>query len=83
MADGAVSPIMSLYKIFAGTSRWPSAKPTVSFTGYGGSEPANAPCAPHIPLWYWGGESVAMQAFSMQDWILTVFRARPVELTRL
>lgn len=65
MADGAVSPKMSLYKIFSGTSRWPSAKPTVSFTGHGGSEPANGPCAPHIPLWYWGGESVAMQAFSM------------------
>lgn len=79
MTGGAVSLKMSLYKIFAGTSRWPSAKPTESFTGHGGSGPANVPCVPHISLWYWGGENVAMQAFSMQDWILTVLKARSVE----
>lgn len=64
MTCGSVSPRESLYKLSAGTSRWPSAKSAVSLMGWGWGV--------QYPWCSWGEGNMAMQAFSVQDWILAV-----------
>lgn len=80
MTGGAVSPKMSLYRIFAGTSRWPSAKSNVSLTGNGGRGLANVPSAPHRPLRYWSGEGCSLTSLLYAGLDPNWLRARPVVL---